>query len=199
MCLQKLKKMDTMFEISTLTNERIDNLLALQQQNLKNNLDVVTQQSQGYLSFSYTTAIMQRMMHAEPQPIAYANGQIIGYALATPLKVCQTIDLMLPLLNMFNQLIYNGKPLSDYQYYVMGQVCVHAGYRSIGVFDALYAKHRTLFADRYDFVVTEIAADNLRSIAAHQRVGFQTLHRYFDALSQKTWVVVIWDFATGLN
>jgi ribosomal protein S18 acetylase RimI-like enzyme len=195
----KIKKMATMFEISMLTNERIENLLALQQQNLKNNIDVVTQQSQGYLSFPYTTAIMQRMMHDEPQPIACAEEQMIGYALTATLKVCQTIDLMLPLLNMFNQLIYNGKPLNDYRYYVMGQVCVRAGYRGIGVFDALYAKHRALFADRYDFVVTEIAADNLRSIAAHRRVGFQTLHRYFDEWSQKTWEVVIWDFGTGLN
>jgi GNAT superfamily N-acetyltransferase len=188
-------KIAIMFEISMLTNEQIDNLLALQQLNLKNNMDVVTQQSQGYLSFPYTNAILRRMMHDEPQPTAFADGQVIGYALTTTLNVCQTIDLMLPLLDMFNQLTYNGKPLSDYRYYVMGQVCVRAGYRGIGVFDALYAKHRDWFADRYDFVVTEIAADNLRSIAAHRRVGFQTLHRYFDAVSQKTWEVVIWDFS----
>jgi ribosomal protein S18 acetylase RimI-like enzyme len=183
-----------MFEIAMLTNEQIDNLLALQLLNLKNNIDVVTQQSQGYLSFPYTNAILRRMMHDEPQPTAFADGQVIGYALTTTLNVCQTIDLMLPLLDMFNQLTYNGKPLSDYRYYVMGQVCVRTDYRGVGVFDALYAKHRTWFADHYDFVVTEIAADNLRSIAAHRRVGFQTLHRYFDAVSQKTWEVVIWDF-----
>lgn len=180
-----------MFEITTLPNERIDNLLDLQRANLKNNLDVVTQQSQGYLSFPYTTAIIQRMMQAEPQPIAVAEGQVIGYALTATLPICQTIDLMLPLLEMFNQLIFNGKPLSAYQYYVMGQVCVRAGYRGMGVFDALYAQHRVLFAGKYDFTVTEIAADNWRSIAAHRRVGFKTLHRYFDALSQKTWEVVI--------
>jgi hypothetical protein len=183
-----------MFEIDMLINEQMDNLLALQQANLKNNIAVVTQQSQGYLSFPYTVAILQRMMRTEPQPTAYAEGQVIGYALATTLTVCQTIDLMLPLLNMFNQLIFNGKPLTDYRYYVMGQVCVRAGYRGIGVFDALYAQHKIWFSNRYDFVVTEIAADNLRSIAAHRRVGFQTLHRYFDAVSQKTWEVVIWDF-----
>ena len=183
-----------MFEISILTNELIDNLLSLQQLNLKNNIDVVTQQSQGYLSFPYTNAILQRMMHTEPQPTAFAEGQVIGYALMTTLNVCQTIDLMLPLLKMFNQLTFNGKPLNEYRYYVMGQVCVRAGYRGIGVFDALYAQHREWFAERYDFVVTEIAADNLRSIAAHRRVGFQTLHRYFDTVSQKTWEVVIWDF-----
>jgi ribosomal protein S18 acetylase RimI-like enzyme len=180
------------FEISMLTNELVDNLLSLQQLNLKNNIDVVTQQSQGYLSFPYTNPILQRMMCEEPQPIALAEGQVVGYALATTLNVCQTIDLMLPLLDMFNSLTFNGKPLNQYRYYVMGQVCVRAGYRGIGVFDALYAQHRNWFAERYDFVVTEIAADNLRSIAAHRRVGFQTLHRYFDAVSQKTWEVVIW-------
>jgi GNAT superfamily N-acetyltransferase len=188
-------KIAIMFEIAMLNNEQIDNLLALQQLNLKNNMDVVTQQSQGYLSFPYTNTILRRMMHDEPQPTAFADGQVIGYALTTTLNVCLTIDLMLPLLDMFNQLIYNGKKLSDYRYYVMGQVCVRAGYRGIGVFDALYAKHRDWFSDRYDFVVTEIAADNLRSIAAHRRVGFQTLHRYYDAVSQKNWEVVIWDFS----
>jgi ribosomal protein S18 acetylase RimI-like enzyme len=187
----------TMFKIAMLTNEQIDNLLALQRLNLKNNIDVVTQQSQGYLSFPYTNAVLQGMMHDEPQPTAFANGQVVGYALMATLNVCQTIDLMLPLLDMFNQLTFNGKSLITYRYYVMGQVCVRAGYRGVGVFDALYAKHRDWFADRYDFVVTEIAADNLRSIAAHRRVGFQTLHRYFDAVSHKIWEVVIWDFSSG--
>jgi RimJ/RimL family protein N-acetyltransferase len=46
----------------------------------------------------------------------------------------------------------------------------------------------------YDFVITEIAVRNQRSTRAHERVGFQTMHTFSDAIANEDWNVVIWEF-----
>ena len=44
----------------------------------------------------------------------------------------------------------------------------------------LQAKHKELMKDKYDFVITEIATLNTRSIRAHEKVGFELLNRFKD-------------------
>jgi hypothetical protein len=48
--------------------------------------------------------------------------------------------------------------------------------------------------DKYTFAVTEIASSNLRSLSAHRRVGFQTIHEY-KAPDGENWCIVLleWD------
>jgi hypothetical protein len=56
----------------------------------------------------------------------------------------------------------------------------------------LYEEHKRLFRKEYDFVITEISTINKRSIAAHKKIGFKTIHTYRDALDE--WNVVLWDW-----
>ena len=57
-----------------------------------------------------------------PQIVAKADDQIIGYALAMPQSMKFHIKSLIPMFEMLDQLIFNGKPLKDYEYYVMGQI-----------------------------------------------------------------------------
>ena len=182
------------YEIGHLQPNEIDNLLALQHENLRVNLDNQTVESQGYVSFEYNPTIIQRMMADEPQIIARADNQVVGYALASTIEATKTIEAAIPMLDMIAQLDYKGKPCREQKYYMVGQVCVKAGYRGMGVFDAIYGGHRRAFANRYDFTVTEVAVDNGRSLAAHHRLGFETIHIFFDALNGKEWHIIAWDF-----
>jgi GNAT superfamily N-acetyltransferase len=95
---------------------------------------------------------------------------------------------------MFETLAWRGKPLADWQYYVMGQICVSDRYRGQGVFDALYREHRARYADRFSLSVTEIATRNTRSMRAHARVGFEVVTIYRDA--QDEWAVAAWDWTS---
>ena len=81
------------------------------------------------------------------------------------------------------------------QYYAMGQICVAEGYRGMGIFDGLYAKHKENLSARFELCVTEIAKRNTRSLAAHKRVGFEIIHEYYDTIYPELWEVVAWDFA----
>ena len=188
------------FTITTLKEKDILNLLSLQKENLKLNLDAETIESQGFVSFVYSPDDIKGMMQAEPQIIAMDGEEIVGYALTASLDYAQTVKLLQPLVEKIKVLTYNNTPLmprsarSDIRYYIMGQVCVKAGYRGIGIFDALYQGHKEHLSSKYDGVITEIATENKRSLAAHRRVGFTTIYEYYDEVSQKDWEIVFWMF-----
>lgn len=182
--------MPNTFEVGILQTSEIAELLDLQRANLAINLDAQTIESQGFVTFVYAPETIQKMMQAAPQIVARANGQIVGYALTATAEVGLQNELIRPLVELSKKL----DPLSKKQFYFMGQVCVRAGYRGVGVFDALYNEHKALFQYRYDGVVTEIASDNYRSLAAHKRVGFHTIHTEFDETHGKEWQVVAWFF-----
>jgi hypothetical protein len=171
----------------------INELLALQRSNLVQHIDVFTAASQGFLTFEYDESVLLRMMRDMPQPVSRAGDEITGYALAASREACQDIELMRSLAELTQTLQLNGSRLSGLKHYFMGQVCVKEGYRGKGVFDMLYEQHRTLFSGDYDCLVTEIAAANLRSQVAHERVGFETIHVYTDQ-NDKDWHVVAWDW-----
>ncbi len=182
------------YDIGYLKPEEIDSLLALQRENLAVNLDLDTLNSQGYVSFQYDPAIILLMMNDEPQIIARADNQVVGYALVATIFAMSTIEKALPMIEMIATLDFKGKPCREQQYYIVGQVCVKAGYRGMGVLEAIYAEHRKAFADRYDFAVTEVAVDNGRSLAAHHRIGFKTIHVFYDDFNGKEWHIIAWDF-----
>jgi GNAT superfamily N-acetyltransferase len=190
--------MSNTFEIGILQTSEIAELLDLQRANLAINLDAQTIESQGFVTFIYTPEAIEKMMSTAPQIVARADGKIVGYALTTTVETGLDNALMRPLvelsqtlgpLSKWNIPFSSGKP-----FYFMGQVCIRAGYRGTGIFDALYQEHKDLFKYQFKAVVTEIASDNLRSLAAHQRVGFQTIHTEFDEKHNKEWQVVAWFF-----
>ena len=87
---------------------------------------------------------------------------------------------------------YKGKPLLAYSYYVMGQVCIDKEYRGKGIFSMLFQKHKEIYSDQYELLVTEISTKNLRSQKAHEKVGFTTIYTYTDTVDE--WNVVVWDW-----
>ncbi|HEY9262955.1 GNAT family N-acetyltransferase [Chitinophaga sp.] len=180
------------FEATVLTPAGMDSLLQLQRSNLVQHISSQTAKTQGFLTFEYSRDILERMMRDMAQPVITAGETLIGYALATSAAAAAEIELMRPLAEMAEILTLNGSRVSQLRHYFMGQICVREGWRGQGLFDALYAAHKTLFSATYDCIITEIAADNLRSQAAHARVGFQKIHTHMDG--GKEWDVVAWDW-----
>lgn len=175
------------------TDQQLQQILQLQQENLRTNISAETQQQQGFVSLQHTLPVLKQMHTIAPSVIALDGNQLAGYALTMP-RECRTIvpDLE-PMFSSFDQTPWNGRPLSEYRFYVMGQICVAEAWRGQGVFDALYAQHRTSYSKDFDCIVTEIATRNLRSMRAHERVGFKTIHVHLDELDE--WAVVLWDWS----
>ena len=181
-------------EYTTLaTNQEIEQLLALQQSNLPNNISPDEALAQGFVTVEHDFELMKAMNDAEAHIIAKDGEAVVGYCLVMLESFQDRIPVLQPMFDLFATLHYKEKPLSNYNFFVMGQVCVDKAYRGQGVFDGMYAALGETYGDKYDFVITEIATRNIRSIKAHQRVGFELLHQYTDPRGE-AWDIVLWEF-----
>jgi hypothetical protein len=167
----------------------VPQVLALQTANLKTHLPAEVQAQEGFLTFAYPPDFMEALQTAEPMVVAKHAGQVVAYCLPCPVAVAQQNELLRPLVQLADQLHYQDRPLTSYQFCLMGQVCVGAGYRGLGLFDGLYAAMRAQLAGRYDLIITEVATRNARSLRAHLRNGWQVIHHYQQG---EAWEVVAW-------
>ncbi len=178
--------------------EHIIQLLALQQKNLKKNISIAEMEQEGFVTVEHNFDKLSAMNEALPQIIALINNKVVGYALSMPISFKNKIPELIPMFDLLDNIEYRNKPLKQHRYYVMGQICVDKSVRGMGVFQKLYAQHAKEFAEKFDCIVTEVSINNHRSMKAHEKVGFKTIHEYFDPENNDTWAVVAWDFGKKL-
>ena len=176
------------------TSDEIREILELQASNHPSALTPRTMAEEGFVTVRHNASVLQRMSEAAPAIVAKASGRVVGYALVMPPSFAADIPILRPLFELLDTLSWNGVSLrGSPRWFVMGQICIADGYRGIGIFDGLYRTMAEIYRDRFDFTVTEVAARNTRSLRAHERVGFQTLHVYADATTREDWHVIALD------
>lgn len=177
------------------TADEVSEILELQARNLPSALTSRTMATDGFVTVRHDAAVLERMSEAAPAIVAKAAGRVVGYALVMPRRFAADIPILRPLFELLDTLSWKGVSLrSNPRWFVMGQICIADGYRGAGIFDGLYRTMAERYGDRFDFTVTEVAARNTRSLRAHARVGFQTLHVYPDPTTGEDWHVIALDF-----
>jgi GNAT superfamily N-acetyltransferase len=169
----------------------LQQILALQKQNLAAGLTKEQINSQGFVTVSHRFEDLKKMNEIEQHVIGKDNDQVVAYLLAMTAQSKFDVPILFPLFEMFERVNYQDKKIAAWKYIVVGQACVAEGYRGQGVFDACYAAYRDCFKDKYDFAITEIAIRNQRSINAHKRIGFESIYEYA-APDGEEWSVVLW-------
>ena len=175
------------------TETELLQILDLQQQNLRDKHSEAVEKEQGFVTVVHSLPVLQQMHAFAPSIIVKDNETLAGYALTMTRECSTLVPELISLFAGVEKLLYKGKPLTQYHFYVMGQVCVDIHYRGTGVFDMLYQEHKNVFGNKYDFIITDIATRNTRSMRAHERVGFRKIKTYRDELDE--WAVVVWDWA----
>ena len=175
------------------TKDELEQILVLQKQNLAVGLTASEIAAQGFVTVSHSFDDLYKMNELEAHVIAKDNDRVIAYLLAMTVRSRFDIPILLPMFEMFEAITYQNKKIASYNYMVVGQVCVAADYRGQGIFDACYTTYKSYFKDKYDFAITEIATRNQRSLNAHKRVGFETIHSYV-APDGEEWNIVLWDW-----
>jgi hypothetical protein len=171
----------------------VEQILALQSENHRDNVDAATAARDGFTSVRHDPAVLHAMNRAHPSAIAKSGGALAGYCLMMPREFRDRVPILQPMFELLDGLHWRGEALAgNPRWFVMGQVCVARGFRGLGVFDGLYHRLRDSYAPHYDFTVTEISQRNARSLRAHRRVGFETLHVY--EAPDEVWEVVVWDW-----
>jgi L-amino acid N-acyltransferase YncA len=174
----------------------LEGILSLQQENLLTILSEEEKADQGFVTIPHTLDQLETMHSIAPHVLAKENEQVVGYVLAMTLASRSVVPMMTSLFDNFDELEVAGKKVSSYRPMVVGQVCVGKTQRGTGLFDKLYTSYREQYASTHDFAITSIALSNYRSMAAHQRIGFQVIHTFEDSI--QPWSIVYWDWNSKL-
>lgn len=175
------------------TEDELIQVAELSRANLVSNITEETKQREGYVSWPYPLETLQRLHTLTPSVIVKEGDLVAGYALVLTREAVDVYPPLSVAMKYFSKIRYRDRPLFDFRAYVMGQICVHPDYRGKGAFPLLYQFHRQQFSPLFDMVVTEIAAGNLRSLKAHQKVGFTIIDTHWDEAGE--WHVVAWDWS----
>jgi hypothetical protein len=170
----------------------LQQILQLQQENLIRNIDAAEMKSQGFVTLEHSLEVLQQMHALAPSIIIKDDNKVVAYALVELRECRQLMPSLEPMFALLDHLQWKNKPVNDYSFYTMGQICIAKDYRGQGLFEKLYEQHKIIYQPRFDLLVTEISTRNHRSLRAHERVGFQTIHTHRDELDE--WAVVVWDW-----
>ena len=177
--------------VVTSLNE-LEQIQELNCQNLKANFSVEEQAQEGFVSWPYSLKLLEQMNGLAPSIIVKQEEDVVGYALVTLVEASAFHeDLKLMLANI-STVQYKGRSLAHYNFYLMGQVCIKKEFRGKGVFSLLYQEHKKVYSKDYELLVTEISAKNKRSLKAHEKLGFETIHKY--KIDEDEWIVVAWNW-----
>lgn len=181
--------------ISRLVTEthELQQIAVLCNENLRTNLTEEEKRSEGFITWEYSFEQLEAMHRIAPAVIVKYGEQVAGYALTAIKETSAIQPELVPMIAHLETLHFQGKPVKEIPYYIMGQVCIARTHRGKGVFQMLYAQHKAMFRSQFDLLVTEISTSNYRSIQAHRRVGFETIDTYRDQLDE--WAVVAWDWS----
>ncbi len=174
-------------------DEDLEQILALQRQNVEEELCPDEVVADGFVTVRHDLPLLRDMNRAESHIVAKSGGRVVGYALVMLRAFEDRIPILGPMYDKLSRLSYQGRPVEEYRYFIMGQVCVAKLFRGSGAFAGMYSKMRALYSPKYRMVITEVARRNMRSIRAHEKVGFELLHRYRDSAAEE-WDVVLCDW-----
>lgn len=179
--------------VTTKTEEELRQIIALQQRNLSERLSEEEISKEGFVTVRHDLDILKKMHVTYPHAIAKDGDKVIGYALVMTKDFREHIPILVPMFAQIDQIIYQGKPLKETPYFVMGQVCVDKDYRGKGIFPGMYDTLKAQMSADFELVVTEVAQRNTRSLRAHKKVGFEVLKEY-TAEDGEAWVIIGWDW-----
>jgi len=172
------------------TDIDLQEILELQKLNYKAYLTPEESISQGFVSIEHEFPLLKDMNEDYPHIIAKSGGKVVGYALVMLRKFGDKVDVLLPMFERINVLDWKEKSMNDSSYFIMGQVCVAKEFRGQGIFAGLYAEMKNRMKGNFDYLVTEVASRNKRSMRAHKKVGFQLMLNYA-VEGEEEWNIIV--------
>lgn len=169
------------------TLDELKQIRALQLQNSSQNISSEEKQQEGFVTVQHTVELLEQMNTACAHIIAKEDQKVVGFALVMLSSFREEIEVLVPMFERIDTLLPPNK-----SYVIMGQICVDKNYRKQGIFRQLYQFYKQELQQEFDYLVTEVAAINLRSMSAHQSVGFKTIDSYEE--DGILWNIMLWDW-----
>jgi hypothetical protein len=174
------------------TVDDLKQILDLQQLNHTSSISSEQANRDGFVTVRHSFELLQQMNNAAPQIIAKDEDGVVGYALVMLRSFEDMIPVLKPMFERLSTIDFKSRRITDHSFYIMGQICVAESHRGRGVFDSLYLNHKERNQPDFELCVTSVATRNLRSMKAHERVGFKTVNTFRDATDE--WNIMVWDW-----
>ncbi len=168
------------------SDHELQQILQLQKENLATNIDIEEKEVEGFLTVEHGMEILKKMNNVCQHIIAKDGNRLVGYALCMHPLFAEEIPVLRPMFEKIRSLEENSL-----RYMVMGQICIGKPFRRKGVFRALYGFMRASLNSEYERILTEVDAENNRSLQAHYSVGFKDLLVYNSGA--RTWHLIGWE------
>ena len=151
----------------------LEQILYLQQENLKTGLSATEMDREGFVSVVHTLELLEAMNCVCPHILAKVEDSVVGYALCMHPDFSDAIPMLLPMFRKVETLVDPA-----HRVIIMGQICIGKSWRKQGIFRGLYSEMQKELRGEFDSIITEVDDTNQRSLRAHIAVGFKKLEVY---------------------
>ncbi|MFQ5902275.1 MAG: GNAT family N-acetyltransferase, partial [Candidatus Binatia bacterium] len=146
--------------------EDFSDILRLQAANLIGNLNPQDRQ-EGFLSAEFTRQQLAEMASEIALLVASEKAQLFGYLCTYSCNYSKQFPILAAMIQSFGRALYQGKPLSSYNSFIYGPVCIDKSYRGRGLLRGLYEMLLREVAGKYEVGIAFVSKDNPHSLAAH--------------------------------
>ena len=182
-----------MVEIVRVSNEiELAGIRLLQRANLRRLIGEAEASREGFVTAEYSTETLQHMNQFQPSIIAKDGDAVVGYVIVTDKNSYGQHPLLDGLFDSIDLLSYDGASLKKSNYILVGQLCVGKAYRGIGLVQKMYCYYQQCLSKEYEYLITDVAQDNPRSLKAHIKTGFQIMHTI--GYGGIPWDILLWDW-----
>ena len=141
-------------------------ILRLQSANFIANLSD-EERKKGFLSAQFTLEQTAQIAADLGTTLAVVEGRVAGFVCAFRNEFETGLPVIAQMMASYDRLVFEGRPLSSFQSYIYGPVCIAKEYRGRGLLRGLYETQKSDLAGRFDIGIAFVARNNPHSLAAH--------------------------------
>ncbi len=143
-----------------------DAILRLQSANYIANLSE-EDRKEGFLSAEFTPEQVAEMAEDLGTMLAIVENEVAGFLCAFRREFNTGSPVIAKMLECYDRVKFDGKPLSSYNSYIYGPVCIGREYRQRGLLRGLYEAQKRDLAGQFDVGVAFVSRSNPHSLSAH--------------------------------
>jgi hypothetical protein len=153
---------------------------------------------QGFLSAEFTLQQVADMAVDLGIIVAVDQARVVGFACASRCDWVGQPPIVTSMVATFDQIRFQGRPLTDYAVFAYGPVCIDLPYRGRGLYRELYRGVQREVSGKYDLGWCFVAEENSRSLRAHvEGLGMSEVGRFTHA--ERGYRVLVFTVKTGPN
>jgi predicted GNAT superfamily acetyltransferase len=148
--------------------EAIDypHILRLQSANYIANLSH-EERKEGFLSAQFTSEQTAQIAQDLGTTVAVVDGSLAGFLCAFRNEFETGSPVIAKMMDSYDRMRFENRPLSSYESYIYGPVCIGREYRRGGLLRGLYEAQKRDLAGQFEIGVAFVARTNPHSLQAH--------------------------------